>query len=91
MSDTYKVFEDAFNRGSFFLQMYDDDFNEYIDLEDIVSIKNKCKLRALDVEINSNQVSIYQTYPGNCLQTFAHQEDVLSNSESDVNVKVALN
>ena len=63
--------------------MYDDYFNEYADLEDFDSLKDKRKLRALDVEISSVQVSTYQNYPGNFYQIPAHQQDKLNNSESD--------
>lgn len=55
VSELNNAVEQIFNlkKGCYFLQIYDDnDFNEYIDLEDFQMVKNKSKIKVIDIVDN---------------------------------------
>lgn len=55
VSEINNAVEQIFNlkKGCYFLQIYDDnDFNEYIDLEDFQMVKSKSKIKVIDIVDN---------------------------------------
>ena len=79
MSDTneiYSIISTTFNieKENYTLQKYDEDFQEYIDLEDISSIENKSKIKIM-LKPHTVQTEQHMTFLEGCL--FNNNENII--------------
>lgn len=82
-----EVIESSFNiqRIFFSLQIYEEDFGEYVDFEDFSSLKDKSKIKVVDLRVNTlNEIS-------NTIQNYPSVEQQMPIIEDATDVEVVLN